>query len=312
MVTYGQPRWFEVLVGARFDGGVKKAIAVILMLGASLAAPLRAQEALPSLSVFDNTTSFTAIRSVGGGILTDVALDQQTGQPDSDFVGDANNWGFSMRLGALNGSDALAFRVRLNTFNSNLSNFNVRLGIDSNLDGVVDMYFGVTNSGTQISFFQSTGSATANVSPSTTSMSALATSFNVATTADNWRYVAVENLFSNGSSSKDTDDALATFIVTFSQINSALNSIGAASLTPYGEYRYVAVTSTQLGSVNQDAYGYGALGSSGTLRFDEVYAPIVITPVPEPETWISSGALILSAIGMWFRRRRRAAAAAAA
>jgi hypothetical protein len=308
-MTSGQWRWFEIPPWTRFDGGVKKVTAVLFMVALSLSASLRAQTPLPSLSVFDSTTSFTAIQGVGGGILTDVAGDQQTGQADSDFVGDATNWGFSMRLGSFGGADALAFRVRLNSYNSNLSNFNIRLGIDSNVDGLIDLYFGVTSKGANISFFESTGGASANVSPSTTSMTQLANSFNVATTASNFSYVQAANLFTGGSS--NSDDALATFIVTFNQLNSALNSFGAASLTPFEAYRYVAVSSTQTSTVNQDAYGYGSLSTSGALRFDEVYAPIVITPVPEPETWISSGALILSAIGMWFRRRRRRAAAAA-
>jgi len=265
-----------------------------------------------TISVTDSSSSFTPILGINGSILTDAALDQQTGQPFADFVGNATDPAFMIKYGLLGGNEALAFRVRLNSYNSNLSQLSVlRIGFDADVSGNVDLSFGITTAsgGNRIDFFRLNGGATANVSPTTTSLSALPTSLSVSATSTVFRYEAVENLFSNGgNSSSDVNDALMTFILTFNQLNAALASINVPTIGARSALLFVATTSTQNNTVNQDAIGYGNLNVSAnsSLRYDQVVQRVFAdtSPIPEPSTWVGTGAMLLTGLSLlWWRRR---------
>jgi len=219
-----------------------------------------------TLSVADPSSSFTVFLGKNGNVLSDAPSDQQTGQFQSDFVGDASTPGFMYKSGLVDGNEALMFRTRLNSFSNNTNNLNVRIGVDTNLDGAMNLFFGFAGGTSEIRFFEGTG---LNVSPSTSQFSALPNTLNISTSALNFQYEQTTNVFAGG-----TNDALLTFIVTFSQINAALNEMNAAPISTNSFLRFSAVTSTQSNTVNQDVYGLGNIKDFGSVRYDsftEIY-----------------------------------------
>ena len=85
----------------------------------------------------------------------DYLVDQQTGQPASDIVGEGTNHGFFITFnddGATSSTDGtLGFRIRLDEAGGNKNSpafTNVAwLGIDANIDGAIDAFLGLNLSG---------------------------------------------------------------------------------------------------------------------------------------------------------------------
>jgi hypothetical protein len=125
----------------------------------------------------------------------------------------------------------------------------------------------------------------------------------------------------NPPNSVSTLDAMVSFAVPLADVNAALAANRAAqttqsytppaiTLTSTSYTRWVAVTSTQNNSVNQDAYGYGKGDFNNT--WSSMITPIngdglveVFEPVPEPSTYGLFGAAALVGLGL-LRRRHRA------
>lgn len=116
------------------------------------------------------------------------------------------------------------------------------------------------------------------------------------------------------TSSQKNLDAMVTFAVPLQDINTALAANGAGFTLTKDTYAvWVAVTSTQNQSVNQDAYGYNGLsGGADAIRFDTIIKPMsgtgALQPVPEPAAY---GAAMGGGLGLFLfaLRRRRAARA---
>jgi len=99
-----------------------------------------------------------------------------------------------------------------------------------------------------------------------------------------------------------------TFILTFNQLNAALASINVPTIGARSALLFVATTSTQNNTVNQDAIGYGNLNVSAnsSLRYDQVVQRVFAdtSPIPEPSTWVGTGAMLLTGLSLlWWRRR---------
>ena len=273
-------------------------------------------------------TGFTVPTAITGGLMVDPTYDQQTGQGADDFVGDGTTggngggpgpyYGFFKAASMIDfgqgaGSErALVFRFR---FNSQAASWtgNVRLGVDGNQDGRVDLYFGVSSGAGQnpsIDFQLPTGTAlNANTSPNT---SALGNNFStIAVNANDYAYFAApdgSNYYTNKPAQGNPDQWL-TFAVPFSTFATNLGAqIGTTVDWDFTYLAFVAFTSTQGNAVNQDVYGIGAISTFGGIRYDQgggfsTYESGSGRPIPEPATYLQFGALI--AVGLLVRQRRR-------
>lgn len=105
-------------------------------------------------------------------------------------------------------------------------------------------------------------------------------------------------------------DAMVTFAVPLQDINNALTANGAGFSLSSSTYAvWVAVTSTQNQSVNQDAYGYSGLsGTTDDIRFDTIIKPMNgngdTQPVPEPSAYGMVLGAGLASLVVWRRRGR--------
>lgn len=267
--------------------------------------------------------------------MTDPTYDQQTGQGADDFVGDGTSgggtggpyYGFykaATQINFGNGSEnALVFRFRLNLTASSFTG-NIRLGVDGNQDGKVDLYFGISTGQGQtpvIVFQNPTGTAAdANTSPNTSS---LGTSYGtIATTTTNYSYFTAPDgsqYYTNKVNQPNADQWL-TFALPFSTFASTLaTQIGYTVDWNLGYLAFVAFSSTQGNAVNQDVYGIGKLTDTnpstglawGALAYNQgggftTYESGSGRPVPEPATYLQLGVLLLAGFGArWWRQRRQ-------
>ncbi len=266
------------------------------------------------------------------GFLVEPSNDQQTGQTDSDFVGSSGTPGFFIQAGLINGVEHLAFRIIMNTAQSG-NNLNIRLGMDGGaLDGKIDLYLGPIISGgtAQSIFFQAPGTS-ANISPSTSSwgnnfyptnnrtgLPPLASGGGLAINPTGFPNFNVTSLTTGSSAypgwtQQGTDaDSMISFAIPIADINAALAQVGAGyQISTTSLMRWVAVTSTQSNSVNQDAYGLPKITNSNGVgnityaTFTQIMNPQG-QPIPEPSAY---GALLGAGLGGLFllRRRHRAA-----
>lgn len=226
------------------------------------------------------------------GYLYDPVAEQQTGLSQSDFVSAAGNPGFFIKSFAEDGVDYLAFRIVLDTLPSN-SNLNIRLGVDVDLNGSIDLYFGPSFSGSTFNSidFISAGSK-ANISPSTSDL-AKNTALSIAAANS---YLVSTSLTTNSADypgwtqQGSTADGMLSFAVPVSAINQALSNIGkTVSITADSMLRWVAFTSNQRNAVNQDVYGLGNTKDAvvADTRFDS-FAQVMDShgnPIPEPTTY---------------------------
>lgn len=274
------------------------------------------------------------------GYLYDPNNDQQTGQSDSDFSGTSSLPSFFIQNGQINGVDVIAFRVIFNVYDPNIASgkfngnpVNVRIGIDANFDGKLDIYMGPDfQSGTTGVSFQLPGTG-ANTSPSTTTTSTIfypdsnASTLGGGTTpsfgANNFSYLQLTAANAstyypgwttqpegNGSNAEgmmswaipiaDINKAIAEAAVANASTNPTLagTTISATSLL-----LWVAFTATQNNSVNQDAYGL-TKNEAQTIRWDSFtdYMDSFGRPVPEPATY---GLSLGAGLGAFLFLRRR-------
>jgi len=211
------------------------------------------------------------------------------------------------------------FRFRLNvvTTQQGTPKFtgNLRLGVDGDGDGDIDMFFGVST-GTNGQFpsidFQTPTTSALNVSPNT---SGLGNNFGtIAGTSSNFSYVQATDgsLYASGSGAGTPDaDAFLTIAVPFSSFKTFLESqLSGVTITLDSFVRFVAFSSTQGNTVNQDVYGITGID---TVRFDSGggftnYYSANGKVVPEASTVAQLGAFVLSGLGVVLWRRKRSTA----
>ena len=266
-------------------------------------------------------TGYNVPTAITGGLMTDPTYDQQTGQGADDFVGDGTTggngggpgpyYGFYKAhatidfLGGAGAENALIFRFRFNATAASWTG-NVRLGVDGNNDGRVDLYFGVSSGAGQnpsIDFQNPTGTAlNANTSPNT---SALGNNYStIAVNANDFSYFAApdgSNYYTNKPAAGNADQWL-TFAVPFSTFATNLGARTGTTINYDTTYlAFVAFTSTQGNAVNQDVYGIGAISTFGGTRYDQgggftTYESGSGRPIPEPATYLQFAALLSAGV----------------
>lgn len=265
-------------------------------------------QALPLLSVTtpyrDAQGEYTlnpVLAPGAGNFLLDPINDHQTGQGHADFLSTPQNAGFFVQFGTLTpgGPEVIMFRFIFADYRNQGFSSNIRIGIDANRDGKVDIFFGPTLGNTNQTgiWFQDADPSKANVSPSTTGL-----------TNNYGRVLITNNNFNYSQVSIDNvTRGMVTFALEFETLASTLNAATGIEITPDTFLRYVAFTSTQSNSINQDVMGTPN-SSSSTIRYDapgggfSEYIDASGAPIPEPSSY---GALLMSLlVGLGVCRRR--------
>lgn len=243
--------------------------------------------------------------------LADPLADQQTGQGADDLLGLTTHAGLYMDLGTIGGVDSIGFRFYMAKYEPAGFSGNLRVGIDADGDGAVDLFFGPKLGGnikSQGIYFQ-TATGAGNYSPSTT---ALSKNYNqIAFTPDNYDYRAIDSIIDPLWANMGADtNSVISFGLSTQVLKDAFAGIGI-TLTDQTYMTFLAFTSTQGNAINQDLFG--SVGITNTARFDGVgggfsdyYAldgsylkrPIV----PEPSTY---GMVFMTLIGLLYLRRKK-------
>jgi uncharacterized protein (TIGR03382 family) len=251
--------------------------------------------------------------AIGGNY--DYLDDQQTGQPQSDIVGGSGyNAGFFTNWdagGASNTDGTLGFRVRLDRADTNQNTFSGLLwvGVDANVDGVVDIFFGANNKGNNTNIEIRDAGTGLNNSPNTTSIGNSVAGYVFTETSSNYNYRAV-NFSTDGGTTNDmtaggTDtDYYLSFTVDFAKVVEFLGTQNIA-ITDASSLRYVLGTATQDNSLNQDLGNINNKTSDLSQTWEQLggFSPIMNATgqvVPEPSAALLGGLGFLAL----FRRRR--------
>lgn len=236
----------------------------------------------------------------------DYVDDEQTGQPESDIVGNSAQPGFYFWFDdgstPLTTDGTIAFRIRLGGDRNPAGYSRTALvGIDGNNDGALDLFVGVDNQGTPNAIKIFDAGAGANISPSTTSIAAPTSQITYAeVVGTNYSYAAVSavndpvttpNLDINADG---VTDQFLSFSVPYADLVSEAARISGLTIDQHSPLRFVVVTTTQSNSFNQDLGGvpkvYNADSTWTQLgAFSNPYSPGGPAPpadVPEPSTYV--------------------------
>ena len=250
----------------------------------------------------------------GPNLYPDFTGDQQTGSSEGDIVGNLSN--ASLYLGYYNGGTTnvftdgqLAFRFRLGADKSPAGYKGVAvIGMDLDMDGSLDLFAGVNNSGSTPMiglWYAGTG---ANSSPNSTSISSTPT-YSYNETAANYSWMPVS--LSNDPSATSTDidgggstDYFLSFAISFADLVAMANTI-VPGFDESSTVNFVAITGTQLNSLNQDINGINGGINSGINwqdlgAFSQTYTGGGELVVPEPSS-AALGGILLAAL-LIFRR----------
>lgn len=272
------------------------------------------------ISVTD-TTGWNVWHTSGGTVMLDPASDAQTGQASDDFVSSATAPGFFQKAGTISSVDTILWRVRMNVYDNSGFRGNLTLGMDLDGNGSIDLMMMMTdkNNAQSITFgtpgTYSQNPALSNTSPSTTSWTfPKQTAVSLTSSTYNYQQVNDANNFSGNP------DAYVTFGISFANLQNGIRSYASGAFSSFTvsyttPIAFIAFTSTQGNSINQDLFG-----TSGNMGSTSSWAALgTVTPpqtaygtVPEPSTYAQLAALLLAGGALAWRRRSRAASRPAA
>jgi hypothetical protein len=256
------------------------------------------------------TTEWTPV--MYGNSYPDFSQDQQTGSTESDLVGNTNNPSFYTKFddaGTPSLTDGtLGFRVRLGN-DKNPAGFSgvLFVGLDANLDGVLDLFLGANNSGSNKNIEIYNPGTGANTSPSTTTITAPTLSLSQTASNYNWQVVstAIDPTVNNLDINADgNNDYFLSFSIPFSNVVAALATHGI-TFNQNSAVRYVVATATQPNGLNQDLNGVqGGVNSSLTWAdLGAITLPYTAGGVAIPEP--SAFTLVLVGLGLAMMIRRK-------
>lgn len=264
------------------------------------------------ISLADTTGWNAWTNKLTSSVITDAQADQQTGQGQDDFVGDATYYAFTQKAGQLNGVDSIAFQVRMDKYDSkNGFSGMLTLGLDLDGNGSLDLLVQADDKSSTKGIWFATPGAGANDAPSTTTWGNFAGKITFNTSTYNYQQVY------DGSTFGGNPDAFVSFAISFADLQSAIRTYAKGSFSTYtldysSQISYIAFTTTQGNAINQDLLGVPKNYSTSTT-----YASLgALTPptnswgvVPEPATYAQLGALLLAGGLVAFRRRAQRPAA---
>lgn len=271
-----------------------------------------------AVSVTD-TTGWNTWQKADLSYMSDATPDQQTGQGADDFASDPTYAGFYQKAGTIGGVDSLLFRARMDKYDGDDrwgNGGNLGIGMDVNGDGALDLIMmmsessGNANNRTRTLTWGDPG-AGANTGPSTTSWT-FPTQTAITLTTNSTYDVMQAN---DGSMLNATPDMFMSFAVSFANLQAAVRAytpFTTFTMTYDTRMSYIAFTSTQANSLNQDLFGTTG-NTSSTLTWAELGA--ITGPanawgvVPEPATYAQVGMFLLAAGLVAYRRRKRAISA---
>jgi hypothetical protein len=180
------------------------------------------------------------------------------------------------------------------------------VGLDANLDGALDLFLAVDNSGNPDSIGIFDAGTGLNVSPSTTSITSMPLTSYVPDAA-NYDFSAVTATNDPSATSFDLDldgntDFFVSFVLPFGDIVTALAAQGIPGVNENTAMRYVVGSSTQPNALNQDLGGPDG-GTTSALTWEALGAisvtmtPTGVTVIPEPSSLplVAAGLLALAA-----------------
>lgn len=281
-----------------------------LALGFCLAGVAQAQVAVN----ITDSTGWNSWTKADLTLMADTVADQQTGQGADDFVSAPNFGGFYQKAGTIGGVDNMLFRARLDKYDGDDrwgNGGNLGIGMDVNGDGALDLILmmsessGVVNNRTRTLTWGDPGTGT-NTGPSTTTWTfptQTATTLTVNSTYDVMQT-------DDGSLLNGTPDMFLSFAVSFANLQAAVRAytpFTTFNMTYDTRMSYIAFTSTQASSLNQDLFGTTG-NTSSTLTWAELGA--ITGPanawgvVPEPATYAQVGMFLLAGGLVAYRRRK--------
>ena len=250
------------------------------------------------------TTDWTAISYPL--LVPDVYNDEQTGDTESDIVGNASRPALYMQFDdggtPLDLTDGnIAFRLRLGAQRNppGFSRF-AAVGMDADLDGALDIFIGVDNSGGGDRIEIYNGGGGGNTAPNNTTIvsvtppdplpdpDSLTYPLTYAQTGSNYDWSMTNSTIEPGESNFDLDadgntDYFLSWLVPYNDIVTLLSrSPHNIIINEHWPAQYVAGTSTQDDALNQDLGGPDGETDSG-LTWEELGAvsdPVVFAPEP--------------------------------
>ena len=272
-------------------------------------ATLVACAALPAQTAISVTdaTGWNAWTTGDGTIMSDAAGDQQTGQGQDDFVGDGTYVGFMQKAGTIGGTDSIAWRVRMNKYDTKGFGGSLELGMDLDGDGSIELIMKATDKNGQTLTFATPGTG-ANDGPSTTTWGSFVGSITLASSTYNYQQAA------DGSTFGGTADAFVTFAISFANLQNAIRTYAGTEFASYTmdystRISFIAFTTTQGNAINQDLFG-----TTGNLNSTSTFASLGAGTgpmnangiVPEPSTYAQVGVFVLAGGLLAWRRARKA------
>lgn len=263
------------------------------------------------------TTQWSGVRyATNNPAVPDPGNDQQTGSKEGDIVGNATTPSIFTRFyngGTPSLTDGqIAFRFRL-AEEKNPPGFTgcAYVGLDGNRDGAMDLFVGVVNSGSggEIGIYRAGNGG--NTAPNNTSMFTPGL-FTYTETTANYSWALVNSTIDPQTLNFDVDaggvtDRFLTFVLPFADLLSAFATVGLGGLNQNSVVSFVAGTSTQANSLNQDLNGVNGDVNSGTVwaALGALSNPTTLdgAAVPEPA---SSTLVLLGLAACGFKLRRRA------
>lgn len=279
----------------------------VVGLGVFVASPVRAQLISTSTSVWKPVIH-------GSGPVTDPSVDQQTGQRESDIVGNSTNASlYTLFDPGTNGSltdGNLYFRMRLST-DSQSAGYSgyIWIGVDADNDvnHDVDIFIGVNRQGSTTTTELHDPGAGLNTSPSTTTINSTALTSVTHTAANyNWSVVSAANHPGTLDVDGNGNDYFLSFSLPFQDLVTQLARPGVGiNINDRTALGFVSATSQQGNAINQD-YNGGNIPHTSTSTWSQlgaISAPTAAfsSAVPEPGTL----GLMATPLLCWVIRRKK-------